>query len=144
MKKKALALLLALTLILALCACGPTTGPGPAENPNTDAPATESAGGEQSAEPSETVVLKVGATPAPHAEILEVVKPILAEQGIDLQITVLNDYIVPNTSTEDGSLDANYFQHITYLSDFNAAERRASPALRFHAQKNCGRLPAVC
>ena len=65
-------------------------------------------------------MLKVGASPSPHAEILEQVKPILAEQGIDLQITEFDDYVMPNTAVEDGSLDANYFQHLPYLEDFNA------------------------
>lgn len=64
--------------------------------------------------------LTVGATPAPHAEILEVCKDILAEQGIDLKIVVFNDYIIPNTSVENGQIDANYFQHVLYLNDFNA------------------------
>ena len=61
----------------------------------------------------------VGATAAPHAEILEQVKPILEEQGYELKIEVYSDYITPNTALEDGDLDANYFQHITYLNDFN-------------------------
>ena len=64
--------------------------------------------------------LSIGATPAPHAEILEVVKPILAEQGIDLEIVVFNDYVIPNTAVESGEIDANYFQHVLYLGDFNA------------------------
>lgn len=68
----------------------------------------------------EKTVLKVGASPAPHAEILEVVKDDLAEQGIDLQIVEFTDYVKPNDSTEDGSIDANYFQHITYMNNFNA------------------------
>ena len=68
---------------------------------------------------SEKTVLKVGATPAPHAEILEVVKDNLAEKNIDLQIVEFTDYVMPNTSTEDGSIDANYFQHTTYLNNFN-------------------------
>lgn len=63
--------------------------------------------------------LVVGATPAPHAEILEIVKPMLAEKGIDLEIKVFNDYILPNTATESGDLDANYFQHVLYLGNFN-------------------------
>lgn len=62
----------------------------------------------------------VGASPAPHAEVLEVVKELLAKDGITLEIKEFNDYILPNTAVEDGSLDANYFQHITYLNDFNA------------------------
>ena len=61
----------------------------------------------------------MGATPAPYAEILEVVVPILAEQGITLEIVQYNDYVQPNNAVEDGSLDANYFQHITYMNDFN-------------------------
>ena len=65
--------------------------------------------------------LKVGATPAPHAEILEQVKPLLAEQGIDLEIVQYNDYNTPNDAVEDGSLDANYFQHITYMNNYNEA-----------------------
>ena len=63
--------------------------------------------------------IKVGASPAPHAEILEVVKGVLAEQGITLEIVEFDDYILPNTAVEDGSLDANYFQHITYMNNFN-------------------------
>ena len=61
-------------------------------------------------------------TPAPHAEILEVVKDILAEQGITLDIVEFNDYIQPNLAVEDGSLDANYFQHITYMNEFNVSD----------------------
>ena len=68
---------------------------------------------------AETVKLRVGATPAPHAEILEFVKPILAEQGIELEIVEFTDYIIPNTAVESGELDANYFQHVLYLNDFN-------------------------
>ena len=68
------------------------------------------------------ITVTVGATPAPHAEILEVAKEILAEQGITLEITVFNDYIQPNTAVEDGSLDANYFQHITYMNEFNVSD----------------------
>lgn len=63
--------------------------------------------------------LTVGATPAPHAEILEVCKDILAEQDIELEIVIFNDYVIPNTSVESEQIDANYFQHILYLNDFN-------------------------
>ena len=63
--------------------------------------------------------IKVGASPAPHAEILEVAKELLAKKNITLEIVEFNDYVLPNTSLEDGSIDANYFQHITYLNDFN-------------------------
>lgn len=65
--------------------------------------------------------LKVGATAVPHAEILEQVKPILADEGIDLQIVVFNDYVQPNTQLAEGRLDANYFQTKPYLDEFNKA-----------------------
>lgn len=63
--------------------------------------------------------IKVGASPSPHVEILEVAKEILSKEGITLEITEFDDYILPNTAVEDGSLDANYFQHITYMNNFN-------------------------
>ena len=68
----------------------------------------------------DTVTLKVGATPTPHAEILEIVKDNLAEQGITLEIVEFTDYVQPNNTVESGDLDANYFQHITYMDNFNA------------------------
>ena len=64
--------------------------------------------------------ISIGATPAPHAEVLEVAAEILAEQGIELEIVVFNDYVIPNTAVENGDIDANYFQHVLYLGDFNA------------------------
>ena len=68
---------------------------------------------------TENVVLTVGANITPHAEILEVAKPILAEQGITLEIVRLEDSVTPNTGVIEGSLDANYFQHVPYLEQFN-------------------------
>lgn len=65
-------------------------------------------------------VIAVGASPTPHAEILQVIEDNLAEQGYTLKIVEYNDYIIPNTATESGELDANYFQHQPYLDDFNA------------------------
>ena len=64
--------------------------------------------------------ITVAASPTPHAEILEVVKEILAAKGVTLDIQVYNDYVVPNTVVDDGTVDANYFQHLPYLEDFNA------------------------
>ena len=64
--------------------------------------------------------LTVGASATPHAEILEAAKPILAEKGIDLEIVIFDDYVQPNLQLEAGDLDANYFQHIPYLENFNA------------------------
>ena len=70
---------------------------------------------------TESVTLTVGASSTPHAEILELVKPELAEQGIDLDIVIYDDYVLPNTALQDGTLDANYFQHTPYLNSFNEA-----------------------
>jgi len=93
MKKKPIALALCGAVCLSLlCACG---GKGGAST------------------------IKVGATPAPHAEVLEVAKELLAKENITLDIVEFTDYVTPNTSTEDGSIDANYFQHITYMNNFN-------------------------
>ena len=66
-----------------------------------------------------SAAVKMGATASPHAEVLEFLKPLLAEKGFTLEIVVFNDYVVPNTSTESGELAANYFQHKPYMTDFN-------------------------
>lgn len=106
--KKLLALAMALTLCLGLAACGGDT---------TDATTDTT---DDTAQTGETVTLKVGATPAPHQEILEQVVDNLAEQGITLEIVPYTDYNTPNTAVEEGENDANYFQHITYMENFNA------------------------
>ncbi|MBQ8496895.1 MAG: MetQ/NlpA family ABC transporter substrate-binding protein [Clostridia bacterium] len=62
----------------------------------------------------------VAASATPHAEILEQCVEAMAAKGYTLEIKVMDDYVIPNTSTEDGEVDANYFQHILYLNDFNA------------------------
>lgn len=64
--------------------------------------------------------IKVGATPAPHAEILEEAKTLLAEEGYTLEIIEYTDYVQPNMALDQGELQANYFQHQPYLDDFNA------------------------
>ncbi len=63
--------------------------------------------------------ITVAASPTPHAEILTVAKEILAAKGINLVIQEYTDYVIPNNVVEDGTLDANYFQHVPYLDDFN-------------------------
>ena len=63
--------------------------------------------------------LVVGATQVPHAEILEVVKPVLAKEGVELDIKVFSDYVQPNLQLADKELDANFFQHKPYLDTFN-------------------------
>ena len=115
--KKLVSLLLSGALAVGLLAgCGSTGNSGTANTPaaNTESPAASTESGSL-----EGTTLKVGATPAPHAEILGVAKGILAEQAITLDIVQYNDYVQPNNAVEDGSLDANYFQHITYMNDFN-------------------------
>ncbi|MDY3691270.1 MAG: MetQ/NlpA family ABC transporter substrate-binding protein [Dysosmobacter sp.] len=111
MNKKFLSLTLALVLSLSLAACGSKKEEAPAAAP-----------AETPAETTEPVVLNVAASSTPHAEILEQVVDVLAEQGIDLQIHEYGDYVVPNTAVEEGEEDANYFQHIPYLESFNEKE----------------------
>ena len=64
-------------------------------------------------------VIKVGVSPVPHEEIMEVAKPLLEEKGYTVEIVEFTDYVLPNTSLENGEIDANYFQHIAYLNSFN-------------------------
>ena len=111
MKKKLLALLLGLTLCLSLAACGGDSA--------ADSGAADTGAAEEGGDSGETVTLTVAASPTPHAVILEQCVPILAEQGIDLVINQYSDYVVPNTAVEDGDEDANYFQHLPYLEEFN-------------------------
>lgn len=120
--KKLLSLVVAFTCVLSLAACGgnddnqTTSAATDAANSETTAAAAETT----SAAPAELTKLVVGASVTPHAEILAVVKDDLAAAGYDLEIVEFSDYVIPNTSLEDGSLDANYFQHEPYLIDFNA------------------------
>ena len=115
--KKTLSLALVLVLIAALFAgCGGSAKEETA--PAAEAPAEASAEAPAEA-PAEPVKIRIGATPVPHAEILEIVKPILAAQGYDLEIIVYTDYVQPNLAVDSGELDANYFQHKPYLDDFN-------------------------
>lgn len=66
------------------------------------------------------VTITVAASPTPHAEILEIAKELLSAKGVTLEIQTFNDYVVPNNVVEDGTVTANYFQHLPYLDDFNA------------------------
>lgn len=102
--KKFFAILLTGVLTLGLAACG-----GSAEAPADDASA-------------EAITLKIGASPTPHAEILEAAKEELAAKGINLEIVEFTDYVQPNLATESGDLDANYFQHQPYLDSFNVEQ----------------------
>ncbi|HCE13088.1 MAG TPA: methionine ABC transporter substrate-binding protein [Enterococcus sp.] len=100
--KKILGFATTVLLTAALAACG--TGSNSSSSDST----TASSG--------ENTKLVVGASVTPHAEILEQAKPLLAEEGIDLEIQTFDDYILPNKALENGDIDANYFQHIPYLN----------------------------
>jgi len=103
--KKLLAGLFLSVLVLALAACGA----GKKDD------ASSGASTEDKTDSKENVTLTVGASNTPHAVILEKAKPILAEQGIDLNIETYTDYVLPNQDLASKDLDANYFQHIPYL-----------------------------
>ena len=82
---------------------------------------TACGGGGQTADGGNTqkeVTLKIGATPVPHAEMLEEIKSDLKEKNITLEIIEFNDYVQPNIALNDKELDANFFQHEPYLNDF--------------------------
>ena len=104
--KKIIALLAAVLLLAILTAgCGDKKAAAPA-------PAAD-----------KKVVLKVGATPVPHAEILKAIQPLLAKDGIELKIVEFTDYVRPNVALAEKELDANFFQHLPYLQQF-AADRK--------------------
>ena len=94
--KKTIAIILTLALILSFVACG---------------------------KKADSKTIKVGASITPHAEILREAAKILEKQGIKLEVVEYTDYVQPNTAVEDGSLDANYFQHTPYLNTFNAENK---------------------
>lgn len=120
MKKRLLASVAAGVLALSVLAgCAAKETAAPAEEAN----ATESTEKTDDAEEkTDKKVIKVAASATPHAELLEQVKPILAEQGIDLEITVFDDYVQPMNVVEDGEFDANYFAHVPYVEQFNAEQ----------------------
>ena len=124
--KKILSLLLAVACCFALLtACGNNTTNEPSANEPASTNEEVSTDGidetlDYAALAGTTIT--VAASPTPHAEILAVAKDILAAKDITLDIQVYNDYVVPNTVVEDGTVDANYFQHLPYLEDFNAQQ----------------------
>ncbi len=130
MKKKVFgsALLAAVLAAGALTGCG---GGGKETTAATTAAATEaettaagteadsSAAAEETTAAADLTKIVVGASPAPHAEILNAAKAVMAEKGYDLVIQEYTDYVIPNQALEAGDLDANYFQHKPYLDSFN-------------------------
>ena len=87
---------------------------------SSDSGTTSGANSAASSATGETVTIKVGASITPHSEILEQAKPILAKEGVDLEIVEIEDTVTPNTGLVEGTLDANFFQHQPYLDDFNS------------------------
>lgn len=127
MKKNIGVIAAAFLAAAALSACG---GSKPAETTaaETKAEAAETTAAESSAEVESSEAeaktddlkeLTVGASPAPHAEILEAAREELAKKGYDLKIVEYTDYVQPNLALDAGDLDANYFQHLPYLEQFN-------------------------
>ena len=74
-------------------------------------------------DPNELTQIVVGATPTPHAEILNFAKDMMKEKGYDLVVQEFTDYVLPNTAVADGSIDANFFQHYPYLENFNEEQK---------------------
>ena len=105
MRNRLFSVVLITTLLAGvLTGCGNTQSQSTSDNKTTD---------------SSQVTLKVGASLTPHSEILEQAKPILAKQGVNLEIIKIEDTVTPNTGLVEKSLDANFFQHQPYLDDFN-------------------------
>ena len=121
--KRLTALLAAVLLTLSVAGCGGSEASSASSAPaqsssqaSSEAAATEGSSSEAAA--AEKLV--VAASPSPHAEILESVKEQLAAKGIELEIKEFTDYVLPNNAVDSGEVDANYFQHQPYLTDFNA------------------------
>ena len=128
MKKRISVITAAVLAAAALTACGTAK---PAETTAAATTVAEAAAGETTAAgseaaaettaaaPAELKEIKVGASPAPHAEILEAAEPELEKLGYKLNIVEYTDYVQPNLALNGGELDANYFQHLPYLEQFN-------------------------
>lgn len=102
--KKIIALAAAAVLTLSLAACSGNNSSSTADNSSSNASST---------------VIRVGASPSPHAEILEFAKDQLAAKGYELEIVEFTDYVMPNVALYEGDLDANFFQHTPYLDNYN-------------------------
>lgn len=136
--KKTLTMLLAASLTaLALAGCGGGSGEtattaaaetteaaketeaGSEEAKETEEETTAAKEAESAKDAGELQTILVGASPAPHAEILKAAQEMMKEKGYDLQIKEFTDYVQPNNALQSGDLDANYFQHLPYLEQFN-------------------------
>lgn len=101
-KKSILSIVLAGVLALGLVGCGGAASTG-----------------SSSADSKDDKVIKIGVTPKPHKEIVDITVPLLEKEGYTVEITEFNDYVQPNTEVEEGSLDCNFFQHTPYLNEQN-------------------------
>lgn len=118
MKKKFFAGILAGALaVTALTGCGSSAEDS--ADVSTEAAATTAEAGSEANEVEPKGTITVAASATPHAEILEAAKPYLAELGWDLEVTIYDDYVLPNEVVESEEMDANYFQHVPYLDSFN-------------------------
>lgn len=102
-KKSILSVVLAGVLTFGLAGCGNASNKGSADSKNDK-------------------IIKIGVTPKPHEEIVNVAKPLLEKEGYTVEITEFNDYVQPNTAVAEGSLDANFFQHMPYLKEQNESK----------------------
>lgn len=102
-KKSILSIVLAGVVTLGLVGCGGANTAGTKDSKNDK-------------------VIKIGVTPKPHKEIVDIAKPLLEKQGYKVEITEFNDYVQPNTAVSEGSLDANFFQHTPYLNEQNQSK----------------------
>ena len=102
-KKSILSIVLAGIVTLGLVGCGGTNNTATKDSKNDK-------------------VIKIGVTPKPHKEIVEIAKPLLEKEGYTVEITEFNDYVQPNTAVSEGSLDANFFQHTPYLKEQNQSK----------------------
>ena len=117
--KKLISATLAGALALSLAACGSSASVSTSSAASSAAASGEAASTAETGSDLAGTTIKVAASPTPHAEILNVAKDLLAEQGITLDIIEFSDYVQPNMVTESGEVDANYFQHQPYLDSFN-------------------------
>jgi D-methionine transport system substrate-binding protein len=102
-KKSILSIVLAGVLTFGLAGCGNASNTGNADSKNDK-------------------VIKIGVTPKPHEEIVNIAKPLLEKEGYTVEITEFNDYVQPNTAVSEGELDANFFQHMPYLKEQNESK----------------------
>lgn len=117
MKKNSRLLALLLAFVFVLTGCG--GGEAPEENAESSGEeAAQSTAAEASENEDEDTII-LGVSPKPHAEIAEVVVPLLEKEGIKLELKTFDDYVIPNKALDSGDIDANFFQHEPYLKQFN-------------------------